>query len=84
MITTITFEEGDHYSLEGATSETGEKIKDGYDEIFGIDVKKITEGPAVFSQLIKVTDNTKSIAGDLQFMTCDDKREGNTAHHHKS
>lgn len=71
--TTFTLDEAAHYETIGATAETAEKVKDGYDDIFGIDVKKFTEGPAVFTQKIRVSDLTKPITGELVFMVCDDE-----------
>ncbi|MEO0340013.1 MAG: cytochrome c biogenesis protein CcdA, partial [Bacteroidota bacterium] len=71
--TTFTFEEGGHYELVGTTAEKATKIKDGFDKTFEIDVKKFVEGPAIFTQQVKVSDPSKPIAGDLVFMTCDDE-----------
>lgn len=72
--TTFTYNEAAHYTLIDSTEESGKKIKDGFDPIFNIDVKKIVEGPAVFTQKIKVTDPQQWISGDLMFMTCDDEQ----------
>ncbi len=71
--TTFTFEEGGHYELVGPTTETATKIKEGFDKTFEIDVKKFVEGPAIFTQKVKVADPSKAIIGDLVFMTCDDE-----------
>lgn len=70
--TTITYTEGAHYRLTGETEESGKKIKDGMDPVFEMVVKKITEGPAVFTQLVEVSDPNTPIMGDVYFMTCDD------------
>ncbi|HKK75327.1 MAG TPA: cytochrome c biogenesis protein CcdA [Saprospiraceae bacterium] len=71
--TTFTLDAGAHYQAVGATTEAATKVKDGYDEIFGIDVKKFVEGPAIFTQKIKVSDPNVPITGELVFMTCDDE-----------
>lgn len=72
--TTFTMDEGGHYEVIGVTEETAHKVKDGFDDIFGIDVKKFVEGPAIFTQKIKVSDPNTPITGDLVFMTCDDEQ----------
>jgi thiol:disulfide interchange protein DsbD len=48
--TSFALDAGAHYELRGATSERAEKSKAGFDELFGIEVKKFVTGPAVFTQ----------------------------------
>ncbi len=50
--------------------ESGEVTKDGYDEMFDMDIKKFGHA-ATFSQVIKTTGPT-TITGYLEYMTCDD------------
>ncbi len=72
--TAFYFTESDHYELVGEVSEEGHK-KEGPDPLFGgVTVIKFTEGPVVFRQKIKVTDPTRPIQGEVEFMTCDDER----------
>ncbi|MEL6987334.1 MAG: cytochrome c biogenesis protein CcdA, partial [Bacteroidota bacterium] len=71
--TSFIFKEGSHYSKEGNVKEKG-KLKEGMDKLFGVNVKKFPRGPVVFTQRVKVNDFGKAISGELEFMTCDDKR----------
>ena len=71
--TTFIFDEAAHYQKEGLVDEAGEKIKEGFDPLFGIDVKQIVEGPAVFTQRITTSDASIPITGTLEFMTCNDE-----------
>lgn len=66
------FEEGAHYQLSGATREEGGKKKSGIDPFFGVEVVKFIEGPATFTQKVKVEDSSQPIAGYVTFMACDD------------
>ena len=63
-------------SLPGVTSsgmanETGLKIIEGMDEIFGLEVKKFKDG-ATFTQRITVQDPGLPITGFIDYMTCND------------
>lgn len=53
----------------GEIEESGEVTKDGYDEMFDMDIKKFGHA-ANFSQVITTT-GSGEIAGYLEFMTCD-------------
>ena len=67
-----TFEfDGDHYELIGKNEEKG-KVKEGFDEIFEMNVISIT-GHATFHQKVKSTSD-QPITGYLVFMTCDATR----------
>lgn len=70
--TSFIFEEGAHYEIVGKVKESGKK-KEGYDDLFGMDVVKFYE-KAIFTQRVKVTDTSLPIMGELEFMTCDDER----------
>ena len=56
----------------GEITEKGEKVKDGFDKMFEINVKKFLKS-ATFKQKVKVTGNG-TIKGYLEFMTCDDEQ----------
>ncbi|MEX2589341.1 MAG: protein-disulfide reductase DsbD domain-containing protein [Chitinophagales bacterium] len=71
--TTFSFSENKHVQLIGKASESGEIEKEGFDEIFGIDLKKFGK-TARFSQKVVVGKKAKKISGELEYMTCDDTR----------
>jgi len=71
--TSFSFDKNGKVSLIGKPSETGDKIKEGMDEVFGIDIKKFGKR-AVFKQKVSVTDRTTKVTGTLEYMTCDDER----------
>ena len=56
----------------GKASETGEKVLDGMDEVFGMNVKKF-KGSATFTQKISVQDPSKPVTGNFEYMTCNDE-----------
>lgn len=70
--TTIHIEEGGHVVWSGNVSENGAKIKEGFDEIFGVDLKKIIEGPVLYTISFKVLDPQVPVVGSLSYMTCND------------
>lgn len=51
--------------------ETGDHFKEGDDPLFGVVVKKFTEGPVYFTG--KLTDE-KPIKGYIDYMSCDDSK----------
>ena len=69
--TSFNFEKNADIELVGKMTETGPKVKEGVDDVFGIKVK-LFEEKAVFEQRIKLKKATK-IKGSLEFMACDDK-----------
>lgn len=71
--TSFTFRESDHYALVGQTEEEGPHRQEGMDELFGMNVVKYGER-VVFKQRIRVSDASRPVEGQLEFMTCDDNR----------
>lgn len=71
--TSFLFEESDHVVLLGETEEEGANRKEGMDELFGMNVVKYGER-VVFKQRVRVSDANRPVAGQLEFMTCDDNR----------
>lgn len=52
--------------------ETGAKVIEGIDPVFGIEVKKFKES-ATFTQAITVADGEKPVTGYFEYMTCNDE-----------
>jgi len=71
--TSFLFEKSDGYALVGPVKEEGKK-KSGIDPFFKTQVSKFIESPAIFTQRIKVSDPSKPIIGNLEFMACNDVR----------
>ncbi len=71
--TSFEYEIGEHFELLGIAAESGNR-KEGFDEIFKINVAKFLAGTAYFKQLVKVNDPNLPIVGYLTFMTCDDEQ----------
>ena len=71
VATNVVVEKNEGVTLIGKVSETGDKIKEGFDKIFEMDIKKFAHS-ATFTQKVKVTDNAK-ISGYVEFMTCNDE-----------
>lgn len=67
--TSIFFDENEALGSLGDMEESGEDTKDGYDEMFDMDIKKFGHS-AEFSQIVKTTGPT-TLTGYLEFMTCD-------------
>lgn len=67
--TSIFLDENEAVASVGEIVESGEVTKDGYDEMFDMDIKKFGHS-ATFSQTIKTSGPT-TITGYLEFMTCD-------------
>lgn len=59
-------------AVVGEPAETGPKIIEGVDEIFGMFVKKFKD-EAVFSQRIQVSDPDAPVTGAFEYMTCNDE-----------
>ncbi|HBH06979.1 MAG TPA: thiol:disulfide interchange protein [Flavobacteriales bacterium] len=64
--------EGEGYELVGEVEEIGTVIEE-YDPNFMRDVTYL-EGEAIYQQEVKVTGSLESIKGQVEFMTCDDRR----------
>jgi thiol:disulfide interchange protein DsbD len=67
--TTIYFNENDVVVAYSDITESGDVTKDGYDEMFDMDIKKFGHA-ATFSQTI-TTSGPTSVSGYMEFMTCD-------------
>lgn len=70
--TSFTYEKNSGVTILGKISENGDKVKEGFDKLFEMNIKKFGHG-AKFIQKVKVLDGA-SIAGYLEFMTCDDEK----------
>lgn len=66
------FESPSDLVLVGKNEEIGEK-KETYDKIFDMELIKLS-GNFLFKQKVKVPAGTKSVAGYLTYMTCDDEK----------
>jgi thiol:disulfide interchange protein DsbD len=56
----------------GEVAETGEKVIDGHDPVFDMQVKKF-KGWATFTQRISTKDAATPVTGHFEYMTCDDE-----------
>lgn len=72
IATTIEYTSGNHYTLIGKSIESGNR-KEGYDEIFEMDVVKFSD-TYIIKQKIKVVDPNKAIEGYLTFQSCDHEK----------
>lgn len=70
--TSFMFEKNGNVELLGKPSEKGDKVIEGMDPFFGINVKKFDDR-AVFTQKVKVLKNTV-LKGSLEYMVCDEAR----------
>ncbi len=71
--TTFYYTKGDNYELVGKAEEIG-KIKEAPEPAFGgIVVKKFVGNKATFVQTVNVSDASMPIAGELEFMACDNE-----------
>ncbi len=71
--TTFQFEKNKKIELLGKVDESGDKVVEGMDEIFGIHLKKFG-GKARFTQKVKVQKGANELTGSLEFMVCDDEK----------
>ncbi|MEJ6694957.1 MAG: protein-disulfide reductase DsbD family protein [Chitinophagales bacterium] len=67
--TSIYFDENESLGALSDIEESGEETKDGYDDMFDMDIKKFGHA-ASFSQVININ-GAATITGYLEFMTCD-------------
>ncbi len=72
IATTVNFDAGAHYKLEGKSKES-ENAKKIFDKVFEMEVVKFQKYYTI-QQKIKVTDPSKPIIGYVNFMTCNDER----------
>lgn len=68
--TTVNFDPGDHFELQGATVEKG-KVKKGPEPLFDNVIVGKYSGKVDFIQKIVVEDPSKNITGYINFMACD-------------
>ncbi len=69
--TSFKFSTSSNLKLLGNALEEGDK-KVAYDEMFGIDLVKYSN-KVLFTQRVKVKDDSQPVKGYLTFMTCDDE-----------
>ncbi len=69
--TTLYFTEADDYKLIGNAQEPDGITLD--DPMFGMELKYF-ENSAVFTQRVKITGSNATVAGELEFMACDDEK----------
>ena len=70
--TSFVFEKNSDVQIVGKVAEAGNKVTEGMDDMFGINVKKFDER-VVFTQKVKVLKNT-TLKGSVEYMVCDDSR----------
>lgn len=73
LATSIIFEQSDRYELIGIAKEDPENRKEGYDELFDMNLVKFYDLMKI-TQRVKIKDFSKPIKGYLTFTTCDDTR----------
>ncbi len=69
--TSFTYDKNPDIELLGKMTETGPKVKEGVDDVFGVNVK-LFEEKAVFVQHVRLKNST-TLKGSFEYMTCDDK-----------
>ena len=67
--TTFIYDDSTAITNFSEVTESGEVTKDGYDEMFDLDIKKFGKA-ATFSQTVSTSGPT-TLTGYLEFMTCD-------------
>lgn len=70
--TSFSFQDKRNVELVGKVSEKSSKVKQGYDEMFEMDIKKF-QHDAVFKQKVKLTGAAGKVKGSLEFMSCNDE-----------
>jgi len=71
--TTIYFDEGEHFTVSGKAEENSDHRKEGWDDIFDMEVTKYSKSLTIV-QRVKVLDSGTPVSGFLEFMTCDDEQ----------
>ncbi|MFT6357173.1 MAG: thiol:disulfide interchange protein DsbD [Saprospiraceae bacterium] len=71
--TSFDFGKNANVQLVGKTTETGTSKKEGYDELFDMNLVKFG-GTATFTQKVTVSKEVDKISGALTYMTCDEMR----------
>lgn len=67
--TTFYFTESDSYTLKGKATESAEEESESMDPFFDMVLKKLKK-KAEFVQRLEVTDKTKLIEGEIEYMVC--------------
>lgn len=70
--TSINFDENAALAETKTIEESGAETKEGYDEMFDMEIKKFGKS-ATFSQVVKVNAPT-TLTGYLEYMTCDNEK----------
>ncbi len=65
--------EGKNFSTDGTIDENGEIVKELFDEVFEINVKKYGQ-QAIFTQTVKTDGNLPNGVARVTFMSCSDDR----------
>ena len=73
IATSITFEPGDHFELIGKAEEDPKTRKEGFDQLFDMNLIKYYKTMKIKQQVV-VNDFDQPVSGYLTFMTCDDTR----------
>lgn len=71
--TSFNFDTADHFLLVDIAKENSPKRKQGFDEIFQMELIKFGKN-AQFAQVIEIKNASEKVSGYLEFMTCDDTR----------
>lgn len=71
--TSFVIDEGEHFEAVGKVEESEKNRKTTDDPVFEMELTKFYK-QAVFTQRVKVSDESKPITGYLEFMTCDDEQ----------
>ena len=71
--TELNFDAHQMVKLIGPATETGESRKEGYDELFDMNLVKFG-GTAIFTQKVTISKGVDKISGTITYMTCDDMR----------
>jgi thiol:disulfide interchange protein DsbD len=71
--TAIELEPAEGLVVSGKAEERSDHQVDGFDEMFGMDVRKFKES-VLFRQQVEVADPTRTIKGQVYYMSCDDAR----------
>ncbi len=71
--TAIELEPAEGLVVAGPAEEISEYQVDGFDEMFGMDIRKY-KSSVLFRQKVTVADPSRTIKGQVYFMSCDDSR----------
>lgn len=71
--TTFEYQDDHNFTLSGKNEENGSNRKEGYDEMFDMNLVKFG-GTATFTQKITISNPIDKVSGAFTYMTCDDTR----------